>query len=280
MVAAAALLHHKPILKFTSSRYSNIDSLRPTSQLRLPASGSVFFGGFGLNIAGSKTMTELVITSAFGRGDGEENVKMLQQDSFVRDSSGFASQLFGQGFEPLLNRLSKWLVAALFAAVLVWRHDAEAMWIAMGSVLNALLSVALKQIFNQERPSATSKSDPGMPSSHAQCIFYTVVFCSLSVTEWLGVNELSLFISALNFALGSYFSWLRVSQRYHTASQVVVGAAVGSLFSFLWYWLWQTTVLLAFDSSLFVRIGVVASSFVFCFGFLLYVIRHWLKDED
>lgn len=75
---------------------------------------------------------------------------------------------------------SKWLVAALFAAVFLLRHDAEALWTAMGSVINAVLSVVLKRILNQERPIATLRSDPGMPSSHAQSIFFTVVFVSLS----------------------------------------------------------------------------------------------------
>ncbi|EEF40817.1 conserved hypothetical protein [Ricinus communis] len=279
MVATVALLH-KPTFKLSFSRPSKLDSCKSTLLLRLPASRSIFFSGFGSKKAVSKTMTEMVWTSAFRSGDGEENVKILQPDTLADDSSDFRSQLMARGFEPLLNRLSKWLVAALFGVVLLWRHDAEALWIAMGSVLNAILSVTLKRVFNQERPFATAKSDPGMPSSHAQCIFYTVVFCSLSVTEWLGVNEFTLLISGLNLALGSYFSWLRVSQQYHTASQVVVGAAAGSLFSFLWYWLWQTIVLDEFNSSLWVRIVVVFAAFSFCLGFLLYVIRHWLKDEE
>ena len=67
-------------------------------------------------------------------------------------------------------------MAALFGGVILWRHDAEALWMAMGSIVNALLSVGLKRVLNQERPVAGLKSDPGMPSSHAQSIFFTVVF--------------------------------------------------------------------------------------------------------
>lgn len=74
-------------------------------------------------------------------------------------------------------------------------------------------------------------------------------------------------------------SYLRVSQKLHTVSQVVVGAVVGSMFSILWYWLWNAFVLDAFVSSLWVRIIVVLVSAVFCLGFLLHVVRHWLKDE-
>lgn len=75
---------------------------------------------------------------------------------------------------------SKWLVAALFAGIILLRHDAEALWTAMGSVINAVLSIVLKRILNQERPIATLRSDPGMPSSHAQSIFFTVLFVALS----------------------------------------------------------------------------------------------------
>lgn len=75
---------------------------------------------------------------------------------------------------------SKWLVAALFGVIFLWRHDAEALWAASGSVLNAGLSTVLKRILNQERPVSTIRSDPGMPSSHAQSIFFTVTFSIIS----------------------------------------------------------------------------------------------------
>ncbi|KAJ6398409.1 hypothetical protein OIU77_019251 [Salix suchowensis] len=70
------------------------------------------------------------------------------------------------------------------------------MWAASGSVVNSILSVILKRILNQERPDSASRSDPGMPSSHGQSIFFTVVFAILSVGEWLSVNEFTLIISA------------------------------------------------------------------------------------
>lgn len=74
---------------------------------------------------------------------------------------------------------SKWLVTAIFGVFILWRHDAEALWFAAGSFLNAMLSALLKQMLNQKRPS-TLKSDPGMPSSHAQSIFFIVLFIILS----------------------------------------------------------------------------------------------------
>lgn len=64
-------------------------------------------------------------------------------------------------------------MVALFSAVTIVRHDAKAMWLLLGVTLNVGLSVTLKRILNQARPS-TYKPDPGMPSSHAQSIFFIV----------------------------------------------------------------------------------------------------------
>lgn len=71
-------------------------------------------------------------------------------------------------------------MAAVFGIILLRRHDMEALWATSGGVLNAGLSTALKGILNHERPVSTLRSDPGMPSSHAQSIFYTVAFCIIS----------------------------------------------------------------------------------------------------
>lgn len=211
-----------------------------------------------------------------GKSDG--HIEVLEQEAFVDRSSESEPKFLFQDVESTLNRLSKWIVSALFGVFVIWRHDAEALWFAGGSVLNAMLSVLLKQILNQERPS-TVKSDPGMPSSHSQSIFFAVMFTILSSVELLSINALTITSSCLALAFGSYFSYLRVSQKLHTVSQVVVGAVVGSTFSILWYWLWNAFVLDAFLSSLWVRIVVILGSAVLCLGFLLHVVRNWLKDE-
>ena len=74
-------------------------------------------------------------------------------------------------------------------------------------------------------------------------------------------------------------SWLRVAQRLHTLNQILVGATVGSAFGALWFALWHLLVREAFDSSLWVQVPVVLGSVVFCAAFVVYMIRHWLKDE-
>ncbi|KAJ1408855.1 Phosphatidic acid phosphatase type 2/haloperoxidase [Sesbania bispinosa] len=223
-------------------------------------------------------MNESPRTFALRDGENDGNTQALEQEAFVDGLSKFRPKFLSQEMEYTLNKMSKWLVAALFGGLILWRHDAEALWFGAGSVLNALLSVWLKRVLNQERPT-TLKSDPGMPSSHAQSIFFTVFFVILSSIELLGLNGFTIVISALVLAFGSFFSYLRVSQQLHTMNQVIVGAAIGSIFSILWYWLWNGFVLDAFVSSLWVRIIVVLGSVGLCLGFVVFAIRYWLQDE-
>ncbi|KAL4568976.1 hypothetical protein LXL04_024602 [Taraxacum kok-saghyz] len=246
-------------------------------------------------------------------GGGDErfspSVSALEQETLIDSGGGSFHQTVG-GLHTIVNRLSKWVVAALFGGFILLRHDALALWAAMGSVLNVILSVTLKQILKQERPVSGVSSGHGMPSSHAQSIFYAtmilisssnILFTSIispfnnfnfsdefhhasfiivmTVITGQGLNGVTGIFSVLIVALGSYFSWLRILLRYHTTSQVVVGAIVGSIFSVLWFWAWEAIVFKAYNSILWVRILVIVGSFCFCLGFISHVMRHWMKDE-
>ncbi|XP_071724055.1 lipid phosphate phosphatase epsilon 2, chloroplastic-like [Rutidosis leptorrhynchoides] len=220
------------------------------------------------------TGVELIKTSAL-KSSSEQADDEEEQEALVDGSSWIlVSQL-----ESTINRLSKWIVSGLFAGLVLWRHDGEALWLVMGSVVNSILSVALKRIFKQERPFANLRSDPGMPSSHAMSIFFIFTFLIMSIIEWLGTNELSLALGVFTLTSASYLTWLRVSQKLHTISQVVVGAILGTTFSILWYSSWIEILQEAFDSSLWVQVAVLFGAAVFSLGFLSYVIKNWFKDD-
>ncbi|XP_010424887.1 PREDICTED: lipid phosphate phosphatase epsilon 1, chloroplastic [Camelina sativa] len=209
--------------------------------------------------------------------DGNKIFGAIEQESSIIGSSELRDELVG--IEAILNRLSKWVVSALFGSIILLRHDGAALWAAIGSILNSALSLVLKRILNQERPFATLRSDPGMPSSHAQSISFISVFAVLSVMEWLGTSGVSLLLSGFILALGSYFIRLRVSQKLHTSSQVVVGAIVGSLFCILWYTTWNSLLREAFESSLLVQISVFLVAVTFALAFAVYVVLNWFKDD-
>lgn len=273
-------IFHQPTFIFFSTLSSISRPPKPFVFSQIPFSKSIFSGGiFSKNkehrVPGSITMTELIRSSSSRSSNGDEGFRVLEQEALIDGPS----EIIVAGFQSTLNRLSKWLVSAFFGAVLLCRHDVESLWAAMGSVVNAALSVILKRILNQERPVSTLKSGPGMPSSHAQSILFSVIFAILSMVEWLGTNALTLTVSGLILAFGSYLSWLRVMEKYHTISQVVVGAVVGCIFSILWFWSWKAFVLEAFVSYLWVKFVVVTGAVGFCVGFIFYVIRYWLKNE-
>nr|GEW35048.1 lipid phosphate phosphatase epsilon 2, chloroplastic [Tanacetum cinerariifolium] len=210
-------------------------------------------------------------------GDEYLNSTFEQEVNLIQNGGVTFHQTLS-GLHALANHLSKWIVAVTYSIFILLRHDAFALWAALGSVLNIILSVVLKKILKQERPVSGVSSGHGMPSSHAQSIFFAIVFVTLSVVQWQGLNGVTAIFGMLLLALGSYFSWLRVSQRYHTTSQVVVGAVVGSIFSVIWFWAWEASVHKAYNSSLWVRIPLVVGTAFFCLGFVQHVIRDWIKD--
>ncbi|XP_010547464.1 PREDICTED: lipid phosphate phosphatase epsilon 2, chloroplastic-like [Tarenaya hassleriana] len=291
-MAAPSLFLHQPTCSFGSNRFSafpdNNSHRRSALSLRLRSSSSIFRRGHLRNrsiraVSGPKTMDDSVKTYAWrddGSVDGEERVRVFEHEAFINGSSELRNELVGGGgIDATINRLSKWVVSAVFCSVLLLRHDGTALWAVIGSISNSALSVALKRIINQERPVATLRSDPGMPSSHAQSISFISLFAIMSVLEWLGTNSVSMFLSAIILASGSYFTWLRVSQKLHTVSQVVVGAILGSVFSILWYMAWNSVVLGAFVGSSSVQVAIFLVAAAFSLGFVVYVVLNWFRYD-
>ncbi|KAM1529236.1 hypothetical protein ACFX1Z_018466 [Malus domestica] len=287
--SAATNFFHHPNLRIFHRRSCWLKSLKPISFPRIPTKKLDSSGGFvpkkavsgqRSRVMGSNSMVELIKMLPFRNADGEDGGGELHREDYIDGTSELSPLVVDNGLESKLNRLSKWIISALFAVVILWRHDGEAIWAAMGSVVNSILSVILKRILNQERPIPSLRAEPGMPSSHAQSIFYIVTFTIWSIVEWLGMNEISLTVTAFALAFGTYFSWLRVSQKLHTLSQIVVGAAFGTIFAIFWFWTWNAFVEKAFVSSLWVQIVVSVGAAGFCLGFVVHVIRYWLKDES
>ncbi|WZY84778.1 hypothetical protein YC2023_031162 [Brassica napus] len=222
-----------------------------------------------------------VLVKRFARRDGrEQQFVLVEQKASIKGSPELRYEMVaGRGIEAIVNRLSKWVVFILFASIILLRHDGTALWGIIGSVSNATLCVVLKRILNQARPATTSRTDPGMPSSHAQSISYISLFAVLSVVEWFGTSKVSMFLSCLIIMSGSYFIWLRVSQKLHTSSQVVVGAIVGSGFCIFWYTTWNSLLLEAFESSILLQTSVFLVAAALTLAFAIFVVLNWFRND-
>ncbi|XP_039125008.1 lipid phosphate phosphatase epsilon 2, chloroplastic-like [Dioscorea cayenensis subsp. rotundata] len=230
-----------------------------------------------LRVSDQKSMPELVPIGKFGGSDGaEEETEMILGNDSSTQRRGFGRA----EFDSFFNRVSKWLVAFLFGLAILWKHDAEVSWAVMGAVINSGLSVTLKRVLNHQRPVSGLRSDPGMPSSHAQSLFYAAVLGIISLLQWKGINFITVSMAVFTLAFGSYLTWLRVSQRLHTISQVVVGGMLGSACAITWVWLWHSFVHRAFTSSVWAGIIVLIGSALFCVVFLFHVVQHWFTDEQ
>ncbi|CAN6233797.1 unnamed protein product [Urochloa humidicola] len=194
--------------------------------------------------------------------------------------------------EAALNSASKWLVAGSYVFAVVWKHDVEIMWVMLGASANYLLSLILKKMLNHERPAPDLRSDPGMPSSHAQSICYAATLLVLSLYYCLGTNYLTMIVGPatlsmasylvrimscrLNFSMSWQFVWLNIPSKL---PHVVAGAGVGSAFAALWFLLWRSLVQETLASSLANQIVVVFGSTTSCVAVAIYMSGHWLKNE-
>ncbi|KAJ4872634.1 hypothetical protein Rs2_45695 [Raphanus sativus] len=277
------------ILKFPhfrqklSSRFGNYSVFSPPLKAYPSYSSfdhpSWFLFCFPFSVSRARSMAVLV--ERFARRDGSEHSGSVEQEaSEINGSPEIRYEMVPvSGIEAIVNSLSKWVVSILFASIVLLRHDGTALWGIIGSVSNAALSVVLKRILNQARPATTSRTDPGMPSTHAQSISFISVFAVLSVMEWLGITKVSMFLSCLILASCSYFIRLRVSQKLHTSSQVVVGAIVGSVFCIFWYTTWNSLLLEAFESSLLLQISVFLVAAALALAFATHVVLDWFRND-
>lgn len=133
--------------------------------------------------------------------------------------------------------LTKWTVCAAVSCTLLYRRDAAVVLYCAGAMLNSAAGKLLKQVIRQPRPT-DSKSDPGMPSSHAT----SLSFLSLAVLAHVVLHPPAIAIlravylggAALIVGLALLATSWRVKAGYHTVGQVAVGWVLGMVDTVLW----------------------------------------------
>ncbi|KAA8495960.1 Lipid phosphate phosphatase epsilon 2, chloroplastic [Porphyridium purpureum] len=174
--------------------------------------------------------------------------RCAQRVSLVRPRSGGCamSSRREEGTEKAKRRtewaadLTKWIVSFSVFGGIVYFHNAHALLLTCGAITGGMVGKALKAIINETRPEGSKLVDPGMPSSHALQLFYWASVMTITMFSTVSAEPSIVFRLAVSGALFVFAivsaSW-RVAVGFHSAEQVVVGAACGSMHAFLWAYL-------------------------------------------
>jgi len=149
----------------------------------------------------------------------------------------------------LFNEFGNFGPVILFflSTYLLWNNDNLFFYYIIGVFLNAILNLILKGLFQQPRPSEDIKQFNlalshgkrfifkngmphdifGMPSGHSQTALFSTVFIYLALSK---NNILYIYLISSLITMSQ-----RVIYNYHTILQVLVGAAVGVVFSYFVY---------------------------------------------
>ena len=141
------------------------------------------------------------------------------------------------------------IILFLISVFLLWNKSNYLTYYIYGYILNLLLTLFLKGIFKQPRPSEDQKLFKlaikesksiyfidgypydvfGMPSGHCSSVLYSTMFIF-----WVFKNNNFL----LMYLLISLITIIqRVNSSNHTVLQVIVGALIGTIFSYLIFYM-------------------------------------------
>ncbi|KAH9250769.1 hypothetical protein BASA81_011423 [Batrachochytrium salamandrivorans] len=151
----------------------------------------------------------------------------------------------------------------------------------LGQLVNEAINLVLKVSIKQARPTDHLGDGYGMPSSHAQFIWFFAVYASLYTTYRLNFRYTiwkPIIVSGL-ITSATIVAYSRVRLQYHSIEQVAVGSALGVCVGFFWYIVVQYMLFPLAD-----RLGIVEGWMGRLFllrdtrktGSLLVVQREWM----
>jgi membrane-associated phospholipid phosphatase len=139
-----------------------------------------------------------------------------------------------------IGRLGRQIICASSVIILYkWEKPVTLGYYALGAIFCTIVNMILKILIKHPRPKhdkpdynfliennkRVSYDKFGMPSGHAQFMFFTLAFMSFTMRE----HEYYWWIIAFFVMLTINTSVQRIQDDNHTLSQVVVGAVIGTL---------------------------------------------------
>jgi dolichyldiphosphatase len=103
------------------------------------------------------------------------------------------------------GKSAKYVASSIAAATIILNDSFPPAYYVVGGIVNSIISKVLKSIIKQPRPVEANKEGYGMPSSHAQALFYFSTVLSLKSSEYFAF-PVSFVIAAVLFSY-SLFAW-------------------------------------------------------------------------
>ena len=157
----------------------------------------------------------------------------------------------------LIHEIGKYgpIILIITSFYLLWNKPNLYFYYVVGVFINSILNIILKGIFLQPRPNEDIKDFNlalkngrlfifkngiipldifGMPSGHSQSAFFSCAFIYLALRQ---LNILWFYLSISFITI-----YQRVSYKYHSVLQVLVGGVIGVIFAYLVYYLSQQKI--------------------------------------
>ncbi|CAM9162568.1 unnamed protein product [Phaeothamnion confervicola] len=137
-----------------------------------------------------------------------------------------------------LLTLSPIIIGVGYFTLMGFRRDLQTFCLAFGQLLDLVLNKVMKTAIAAPRPDLGScpNTGHGMPSNHAQFMFFFCTFCLLHIwlrTSWSRLEIL--LASAALLGWGPAVAYSRIHLTCHSLEQVAAGSALGSATGALWF---------------------------------------------
>eukprot|EP00051_Salpingoeca_urceolata_P027781 m.483257 g.483257 ORF g.483257 m.483257 type:complete len:164 (-) comp22849_c0_seq1:65-556(-) len=134
----------------------------------------------------------------------------------------------------LLNRSCARGVASLVILAVILHQDRLTTLLFVGAVINSRFGKLLKYLIDERRPETSHLTSSGMPSSHANSLFFLAASLLILLPQhWVACT------TALAYATTVSFTRVFVT-KVHTVPQIAAGMLVGTANAVFW-WQWLGT---------------------------------------
>lgn len=129
------------------------------------------------------------------------------------------------------------LTVVALVVVILSRRELEACYLLMGLLTSTVLNKYLKEYLAHDRPIGSPKEGYGMPSDHAQFMFFLLFYVSWMFLFRNCFTQSKVYKSiaiTTTLALSTAVAYSRIRLNVHSEDQVLAGALLGSFLSISW----------------------------------------------